>query len=152
MDTRKATPSPAAKCGLALASVPCTAWSPRAMASTATVTDASWGQGPHGSVVAVAKAIARPVMGWVVMPPRRLPANGRGHVEAAHEGDHRGRAPPLAHADPQRERGGADERELDDPHEQHRGQVVLHELQVGERERRDGDEDDPETDPGAGRQ
>ena len=43
-------------CGLAPASVPCTAWSPTAMASTATVTDTSWGHGPHGSVVAVAKS------------------------------------------------------------------------------------------------
>jgi len=61
-------------CGLVPASVPCTAYSPSAMASTATVTDASWGHGPHGSVVAVAKAIARSVMGWVDIPPRRLPA------------------------------------------------------------------------------
>lgn len=78
--------------------------------------------------------------------------DGGSDVDATHQRDGGGDAPPPVHADPQRERRRADEGELHDPHEQRPVQVMADELHVGEREHGDGEQDGPETDPRPGHQ
>ena len=73
-ETRNAIATPAAMCGPMPASEPSTTYALATIAATATTTETSCGTGPHGSVVAVANAIARSVTGWLAAVPRRQPA------------------------------------------------------------------------------